>query len=54
MNSYDILKMVSEIKFSDEQVKQIKHDFKKAELELELKARNRRVDQELLSKSYNI
>lgn len=54
MNSYDILKMVSEMKFSDEQVQQIKNDFKDAEQGLELKARNRRVDQELLSKSYNI
>lgn len=54
MNSYDILKMVSEMKFSDDQVQQIKDDFKEAERDLELKARNRRVDQELLSKSYNI
>lgn len=54
MNAYDILKMVSEMKFSDEQVQQIKNDFKDAEQGLELKARNRRVDQELLSKSYNI
>lgn len=52
MNAYDILKMVSEMKFSDEQVQQIKNDFKDAEQGLELKARNRRVDQELLSKSY--
>ena len=54
MNTYDILKMVSKMKFSDDQVQQIKGDFKKAERDLELKTRNRRVDQKLLSKSYNI
>ncbi len=54
MNSYDILKMVSEMKFSEDQVQQIKHDFKEAERDLELKARSRRVDQELLSKSYGL
>lgn len=54
MNAYEILKMVSELTFSDDYVLEIKKDFKEAEKMLEIKAKNRVVDQGLLSKSYSL
>lgn len=54
MNAYEILKMVSELTFSDDYVLEIKKDFKEAEKMLEVKAKNRVVDQGLLSKSYSL
>jgi len=54
MNQYDILNLVSTLTFSKEQVEEIKKDFKYAENKLEIQAKNRRVDEKLLSKSYTL
>lgn len=54
MNAYEILEMVTKLQFSEEKVQQIKKDFRESEKELETKAKNRTVDQTLLSKSYSL
>lgn len=54
MNQYDILNLVSTLTFSKEQVEEIKRDFKDAENKLAIQAKNRRVDEALLSKSYTL